>query len=150
MRPLIRYLRLRSGKRLLLEAVLRLAAARLAVRLLAFRRLARRLGAHMAQSPETLPPEQTEVARRVGWAVRLAARHLPWRCACLEQAVAAQTMLRRRGIPCTLYLGVARESADRLRAHAWLRCGDLILTGRAGRERFAVVSSFSHTILGDS
>jgi hypothetical protein len=55
-------------------------------------------------------------------------------------------MLRRRRLPGTLYLGVAKPAANDVRkidAHAWVRCGPDLLTGAAGHERFAVVASFA-------
>ena len=70
------------------------------------------------------------------------ARNLPWECQCLVQAVAGKAMLRRRSMPTTLYLGVAKDENARLCAHAWLRCGDVIVTGREGADRFSVVSTF--------
>jgi hypothetical protein len=58
------------------------------------------------------------------------------------QAIAAKLMLKRRGIPSTLHLGVAKED-NRFMAHAWLRSGSIILTGGAGRERFTIISTFA-------
>ena len=49
-------------------------------------------------------------------------------------------MLRRRGIPSTLYLGMTR---DPVAAHAWLRVGDTNVTGGRDVERYAVVASFA-------
>jgi hypothetical protein len=54
-------------------------------------------------------------------------------------------MLKRRRIAATLYLGVAKkkDQPEQLAAHAWLRCGDAILTGAAGHRQFAVVAVFA-------
>ena len=54
-------------------------------------------------------------------------------------------MLSRRGINATLYLGVAKNEngPEAMDAHAWLRCGGVILTGAGGVERFSAISSFS-------
>ena len=40
-------------------------------------------------------------------------------------------MLKRRGIPGTVYLGVMKDENRpvTLAAHAWVRCGSIILTG---------------------
>jgi hypothetical protein len=83
-------------------------------------------------------------AARIGWAVRAAARRQPWDSTCLTQAIAGAVLLRQRGIHSTFYLGVTKELAapKELVAHAWLRCGETILAGAAGHERFTVVSSF--------
>ena len=83
-------------------------------------------------------------AYRIGWAVRTMARRTPWNSNCLAQAIAAKRMLRRRRIACTLYLGLAKDAKDELAAHAWLRCGNRILTGgRSSQWQYTVVSTFS-------
>ncbi|HEX8152694.1 MAG TPA: lasso peptide biosynthesis B2 protein, partial [Thermoanaerobaculia bacterium] len=84
------------------------------------------------------------VLRRIRWAIGAVSRRAPWRCLCLEQAVAAKMMLRTRGIASTLYLGVARDPGNAaVQAHAWLRCGSYYVTGGETRERYAVVSTFA-------
>ncbi len=55
---------------------------------------------------------------RIGAAVRAVARWLPFRAKCLEQAIAARAMLRRRGIVSVLRLGVVGGDVRLL--HAWL------------------------------
>ena len=120
------------------EALGYLALARVAVVVLPFRLIAPRLGVTHAETPPAggLPPR----SRGVAWAVAAAARRTPWRSGCLEQAIAAKAMLRRRGIQSTLYLGVAR---DPVAAHAWLRVGDLNVTGGPDVARYSVVASFA-------
>ena len=119
------------------------AAARARVRLVPFRRWAHTLGSTSHASAAVVPADVRETADRVGWAVRTAARYAPFEAACLVQATAAKRMLARRGIETTLYLGVCRdESRAFTRAHAWLRCGDRILTGAEGHDAFTVVSTF--------
>jgi Transglutaminase-like superfamily len=123
---------------LVAEALAYLAVARLAVVAVPFRILARRLGARRAETPTTGAVHPA--SGRVEWAIAVAARRTPWRSQCLEQAIAAKAMLRRRGIESTLYLGVAR---DPVQAHAWLRVGDRNVTGGADVDRYAVVASFA-------
>ncbi len=125
---------------LLVEAAAWLAVARLAILALPFRRIAPRLGRAMNESPASEP--RLELGRRVGWAISVASRYAPWRTRCLEQAVAAKAMLRRRGVASTLYLGLARRDAGG-EAHAWLRCGETILTGGAEVSGYAVVAKFA-------
>jgi hypothetical protein len=73
------------------------------------------------------------------------ARYFPWDAKCLAQAVAGKWMLRRRGLPSTLYLGVERvhEGEKWLEAHAWLRSGTDFVTGERHYERFHVLAAFS-------
>ncbi|HEX2087349.1 MAG TPA: lasso peptide biosynthesis B2 protein [Solirubrobacteraceae bacterium] len=134
-----------ADRALLAEAAVLLALARLAVVLVPFRVIARRLGPRMAETPrvDAVEPERL---RRLTWAIAAVARRTPWRSQCLEQALAAKAMLRRRGIASTLYLGVARGAAGAPRpfdAHAWLRSGTVHVTGGAGAGRYAVVATFA-------
>ncbi|ABQ25557.1 lasso peptide biosynthesis B2 protein [Geotalea uraniireducens] len=130
---------------LLLEAAFWLGICRLAIPLLPFRWIAPYLGTHMAESASVLDPHGREVPLAVSRAIVRAAWRLPWDCKCLAQAMTGKAMLKRRGVPSTLYLGVAKDK-EQLAAHAWLRCGDIILTGGQGKERFTVVSSFGDDI----
>lgn len=120
------------------EAIAYLALARVAVLALPFRVLTRRLGVRHAETPAIAGADPA--SRRVAWAIAAAARRAPWRSECLEQAIAAKAMLRRRGIASTLYLGMAR---DPVAAHAWLRVGDTNVTGGPDVARYAVVASFA-------
>ena len=141
-RPPVLFIRLSAAERSdLIEAVALCALAGVLIRVLAFRRLAARLGRHMAVSPATIDAATSAEVARIRWAVGAAARHLPWRPVCLPQALTAQWMLRRRGIPSTLYLGA--DPARDYDAHAWVRAGATIVTGGPREERFAVVASFA-------
>lgn len=127
---------------LLIEAALFLGIARLALVMLPFRQIAPFLGQLQATPPLSHPVDVITL-RRLHWAIAVAAKYVPWSAVCLPQAMAGKIMLRHRGIPSTLYLGVFRDGHDGLTAHAWLGVGDMIVTGEHGRERFTVVSTFS-------
>jgi len=131
-------------RRLLLRAALMLGLMRLAVRL-PFRTLSRLMGLSRGETPGPVAQEAVARAAAVGWAVRAAASHLPWESTCLMQALAAAGLLRSHGIDGTLYLGVARDrgTPEGMTAHAWLRCGDLVLTGAAEQARYTPVASFA-------
>ena len=120
------------------EAISCLALARIAVMALPFRVLARRLGVRHAETAAIASVHPA--SRGVAWAIAAAARRAPWRTECLEQAIAAKAMLRRRGIASTLYLGMAR---DPVAAHAWVRVGDTNVTGGGNVARYVVVASFA-------
>ena len=134
-----------SERKLLHEAVFWLGVSRAAILVLPFRRIASHLGRHMAETPHSTisDAEQAATIRVVSRIIEVAARNLPWECKCLAQALAARAMLHRRGIPSTLYLGVGKDEQAQLIAHAWLRCGDEILTGNEGVEQYAVVATFA-------
>lgn len=132
-----------ADRMFLVEAAGWLGLARLAILVLPFRWLARGLGRHMAQSPEEVRAAPAELLDRISWSVNTASRHLPWECKCLAQALAGKAMLKRRGVSSTLYLGLAKNAAAQLQAHAWLRCGPRILTGGQGMADFTVISTFA-------
>ncbi len=127
---------------LYLEAALWLGMSRLAILILPFRWIAPFLGKHMAHSDENEYRDRQTVIF-VSRAILDMSCHLPWECKCLAQAISGKMMLRRRQIPSTLYLGVAKKEAGDLNAHAWLHAGGINILGGGGLERFAVVSTFS-------
>jgi hypothetical protein len=134
-----------SERRLLARAALSLAIMRVAVDALPFRLIAAATGLGEGRSAQTVDPATEWQAAGVGRAVRVAAAHAPWETTCLAQALAASSLLRRRGISSTLYLAVASDDAapERMIAHAWLRCGSLVLTGATQPGRFTVIASFA-------
>lgn len=124
-----------TQRALLLEAIIWLALARVALALFPFRVVAAHLGdvCQPAVAASKLAssggdPKHADVARAVGWAVRLMAGKAPFRAVCLQQGVAAKMMLRRRGIQSALHFGVARNPAG-LDAHAWLDTAGAKVTG---------------------
>jgi len=133
-----------EDKALFFEAAYFLGVARLLVAFIPFKRIAPTLGTLVDKND--LPKETVTDTRaiHIAHAIALAVRYTPWESVCLPQAIAAQRMLRRRGLEWNLYLGVAREEeSPMLKAHAWLRNGTVILCGAAGHRNFTVVSVFS-------
>jgi hypothetical protein len=101
--------------------------------------------------PPATPPFATasemERASRFGWLVAVAARYTPWQSLCLVQVLVLQRFLAKRGIPGQFYLGVRTSASDAfdprsLSAHAWLQCGEIIVSGAPGSEEYTVVSAF--------
>jgi hypothetical protein len=91
-----------------------------------------------AQTPAPLDLIQTARVTRLSWAIRMAAACVPWRADCLIQVIAADSLLRKRGLTPSFHLGVAKEVGGRLAAHAWLTCGDVIVNS-GSVERFSVI-----------
>ena len=72
---------------------------------------------------------ERQAALDVGWAVSRVAACFPDSAMCLAQALAARTMLRRRGVASLLHLGVARSREAPFEAHAWLDAAGVEVTG---------------------
>ncbi len=120
--------------------------ARAALLTLPFRRLVPYMGAHAEQGscPPEVSEDQQRLARRIGRLTALAAQYTPWQSACLVQALVAARLLAYYHIPYVLHLGVAKTTppSDGFQAHAWLRVGPWIVTGREGYQAFTVVGTF--------
>lgn len=123
------------------EAMVALMAARLALRLLPFRLLVRRpTSAESGTRIGDAAPREPR-ALRVRYAVAQAGRRLPGTWTCLVRALAAGWMLRRRGLGSVLHLGVS-TAGGRLAAHAWLEAGDGIVCGGREAAEFTPLASF--------
>mgnify|MGYP001826839154 FL=1 len=140
-----------AEKTLYIHAWLYLGWMRAAILATSFKHLAAPLEHYReAVNPPTVAPDQLTVAAQTGRLVAAAARYTPWQSRCLVQVLVTQRLLARRGIPGQFCLGVCggseavastRDPAD-FAAHAWLQCGDQVVNGAAGHERFNVVSTF--------
>ena len=145
-RMIRRFLRLPRGRKLVLvEAIASLAVARLALLFVPFRTLAAGFGS--VGSPLDTParpaaPVQLADIQAIGWAVTRAARYVPFRAVCLPQAIAAKSMLDRRGIACVMHFGVAKNDDSPLDAHAWLDAGEIEVTGYPVGPQFVEVARF--------
>ena len=90
-----------------------------------------------------LNPNQIEMIQLIKKNIRRCKRVLPWKVKCFEEAIAAKMVLKKQKIKSTLYLGVDKDKEQKLIAHAWLKAGDFIVTGRQGHENYSVVGSYS-------
>ena len=83
----------------------------------------------VSSAPGTaMPPNTADLACR-SRAIGYAAAIVPWRSDCLPQAMAADRWLRRDQMTPEFHLGVAKDEGGQLRAHAWLTCAGLTVTG---------------------
>jgi len=128
---------------LFFKAVFWTGIARIIIVFIPLRKFSFLLGTHMKETPSTSAIEKLEMLKSVETAVIRASKYVPWRCKCYEQAIAARIILTKLGLETTFYYGVAKENDNKLVAHAWLRCGDYIVTGRPGMKRFTVVGTFA-------
>jgi len=128
-------------KLMFIEAYVYLAWGRV-FKQLPFARVAPSLGQFMKETPYTCSEEELKQLRQISRAVHAMSRVTWWESQCLVKAVAAMKMLERRSIPHTLYLGSGRDEQGQMVAHAWLRSGSYIVTGKEGHEKYAIVGIF--------
>jgi hypothetical protein len=74
-------------------------------------------------------------------AIRAWSRRLPWRTMCFEEGMAAHWMLRRRKITSALYYGAATIDGE-LKAHVWVRSGELDVIGCENAADYALLARF--------
>jgi hypothetical protein len=136
-----RFLAQPPPRRLLaLEALAWLLAARLAARCCPSRRIA----AWASRAPHRAPPDAAARERLdadVAWAVEAVAARLPG-TVCLPRALAAQAMLRRRGVATTLYFGALRVPAGALGGHVWLQDGARGIVGHQAARDCHVLAAY--------
>ncbi|MEA3440909.1 MAG: lasso peptide biosynthesis B2 protein [Chloroflexota bacterium] len=128
---------------LLVETTFWLLLSRLAILVLPFRWVMRSCGTQHALSPESIPEEQIPIVEHITWAIDAVRWATPWDSNCLARSIASKRLLRRRGLSSTLYLGVSKSDPRTIIAHAWLRCGEVYITGTPGHEDFTVVTTFA-------
>lgn len=128
------------SRRLKLEAGVMLVFARLAVWSVPFPWLIR----WMERPPrrqELRGPRRRRARREVRVAVGSVSRYLPGRTACGPKAIAAQTMLRRRGVSTVLYLGIGPQGSG-IRGHTWLKDGDAPVVGVRRHSLYLPVATY--------
>lgn len=89
-----------------------------------------------------LDEEKSAAVLAVRRAILQASERLPWQSNCLVRALAAKMMLRRRGLPSLLQLGVRIGTTRELFAHAWLRCGEIEVVGAEDSAEFSPIAGF--------
>jgi hypothetical protein len=118
---------------MLLHATLWLAMARAMLLAMPFKKLAAALSGEQDAGRGAPDPE---LLRRIGYAVGAAAANVPWRSDCFPQSIAGWMLLKHYGYGSTIHLGVERVGDSDLAGHAWLTCGDVVVTGGEDLDRY--------------
>ncbi|MGB8685192.1 MAG: lasso peptide biosynthesis B2 protein [Candidatus Binatus sp.] len=127
-----------ADRRLLASAMISIVKARIAVTFVPVREILRPL------APRIEPVFPDTDTAKVGWAVETAGRIVPTGKNCLVKAIAGRAMLARRGVISQLRIGIAKDSPDILHGHAWLECGDRIITGEGEHRNYAAMPVGEH------
>ncbi len=129
-------------RRLILSAALWLPPMSLAVNTVPLRRITGFLGLRPSPEPIAGGRVDREVAVDTGRAVTAVAARTPWTSTCLAQALTGARLLRVRGLPVTVTLGMSR-SGGRSSAHAWLEQGPVVVTGATQNNVYVPVGRFT-------
>ena len=148
LRSLLTFLKLPFKiKFLALEVFLELNLACLQLKTQEFKNLAKTLGESESESSQGESPISNEIKLLKRLILRIA-ELLPWKCVCFPQAIAGQRILNKKRLTSTLYLGLKKEDGE-MKAHAWLRHQQYIVTGDNGIEEYTIINSFTHEVSDD-
>ena len=131
-----------KDKLLFLEAFVLTGIIRFKILRKPFNKLKEEMGTYNKESKEDVELSEYKVCKKIRWIVTTISNHTPWESLCLVQALTVQNMLKRRNISTTIYLGVNKIDNE-MKAHAWIRCGKMYITGGDGRG-YATVAKFSN------
>jgi len=132
--PLRKFLSLPAKERyILLKAFLLLSIIRLGLWLLPFRTLQKTLEKWFHRPATSHEPSLSP--EKVSWAVSAVSPYVP-SATCLAQALTLQALLSQEGIHSDLGIGVARDDASGIIAHAWLEIDGKVIIGGQERDRY--------------
>ncbi len=115
---------------------------RMSILFFPFKKVANRMGKIGEESSSKYDYDKHEYIMKVSYVVNKMSRYTPWESLCLVQALTAQVLLNAKKIDTTIYLGISKQEKKML-AHAWLRCGDKILTGGKEMNEFKQIAMFA-------
>ncbi|MXO90811.1 lasso peptide biosynthesis B2 protein [Pontixanthobacter aquaemixtae] len=122
------------------EAVLLLTYTRILVNFVPSKRWRNQIAVSKDASGDAvqLDKSQKQIARLVMRAIKQAGRNVPVEFVCLPQALAARSMLTRRGLPSELFIGTKLAAEEDREFHAWLKSGEVVVTGHCDEAEYAV------------
>jgi hypothetical protein len=116
------------------EAIALAGPVEIGLRCLSVESLVARLGRTRGHRDKSRPLD----VHRVAYLIERAASLYPFRATCLKKSLVLLRILRRRGIPAELRLGV-RKVQDELNAHAWIDCEGHTLIGGGVEHLYAML-----------
>ena len=125
---------------LFIRAAFWLLIARIRLAVVPFRKLSALLSGEQQDQVQIPDPE---LLQRIERAVVAAANHVPWRSDCFPQTIAARALLKNHGLASTIHFGVERVGEEDLAGHAWLTCGEFVVTGDIDLDRYTEMHQLS-------
>lgn len=142
LKKLYRFIRYNHRKRLTLAIIVLTAWYRAQILLVPSAKLQKHWGASKEESSKELSSWEYRYAYTISRYVNHYADRTPWESLCLVRALTARKLLSRKQISTTLYLGVGKDENGKMIAHAWIRAGEMYVTGGNG-EGYGMVAKFA-------
>ena len=122
-----------------------LALSKRKIKFLTFQKVAPTLGNLNQDVRFDLTPTEYAESEKIRLFTMRASRLVPWRSVCMDQAMTGIILLKKKHIPCTLYMGVRKKDEGQgLDAHAWVVCGDKIVLGGQKSLFYTVTARFAN------
>jgi hypothetical protein len=132
------------------EAGILLLLSNLSIKTIPFKQIYRFLHANWNTRTRVVL-DSAENVELVMLSLSRAANLLPWKSQCLSRSIAAFVMLRRRGIPAVMFVGVKSLEDSSLLAHAWVHTGREVTDENSENSTFtALVSVGGAPLVADS
>ncbi len=128
-------------KKMVMEVIFLSARYRWLVKHIPFKKYAADLG-DQGEKVVDYSEKEWKIIAETKYFVEKICNNMPWECVCLVRAFSASRMLAKRDIVCNTYMGVCKNDAGGMCAHAWTKCGNEFITGETGVERFKVTGIF--------
>src|SRR5262245_61683664 len=109
----------RCEQRFFCEASILLFLSTISIKAIHFRHIERFLRAHWDEAIRGATNREQEI-RIIRRSISRAANVFPWKSLCLSRSTAEFIMLRRRGIPASMFVGARFSGRSSLEAHAWI------------------------------
>jgi hypothetical protein len=139
-RRVVDFMRYNHEKKMTVKVYLYTAYYRLCLLIFPMTHMEKIMGIRGEESDVTERKDNLRLARLVGFHVNRVTAHLPLKRKCWVRALTARKILMGHGVNSTLYMGLGKDEG-RLVAHAWLRCGQMYVTGGDGAG-YAMVAKF--------
>jgi Ca2+-dependent lipid-binding protein len=141
LRRIIRFIKYNEHKAITLQAWFYSALFRFQIVMRKSKNMKKKWGIEGEESIRELDIEKYRYVKKVSYAVNQVCNKTRWESKCLVRALTAQKLLKRKKLPSTLYLGCGRDENGQMIAHAWIRCGQMYVTGGDGHQ-YAIVDKF--------
>lgn len=102
------------------------------------------LGTANSESKFIISKTERKIGVNISNAIYKLSYYMPFKVNCLVNAMTIKYILKKSNIESTLYLGIYKNKINNnLEAHAWLRLGNDIISGKEDMGNFKKVSNFN-------
>lgn len=125
-----------------IEALGNLIFCKILIVFFPFNSYSKKYGLPFSETFQAPLPEAIEEIKAISTVLKTLPPYLPWNSKCLDQAMAATRMLKKRQLQHTLYFGIAKINQETV-AHAWIRSGKHWIVGYQPHIQYAVVGVYA-------